>query len=435
MSQVQVAASEQAVIPPQESVVLLCENVWDGQADETLGPMEILVQDGKIADMDRKVARPDGARIVSLPNRTVTPGFTDCHAHMTFGRMGFMGFFALSQAQVLLKSLKWLRQTLLEGFTTVRDIASSSMWNFVTVDIRNAINQGIIAGPRMIVAPHALTSTGGHGDMGNSMSYEVYSSLRLGSVVDGPDAIQKAVRENIKAGADWIKCTGTGGFVSPTSDPGVPTFTQEEMNILVATAHDQRIPVAVHAYGDEGVKRAVIARADSIEHGNMASPEALRMMEKKGTFMVPTQFCFEDALVNLNNKAYWDVQPIWVYQKTAKYAPAIIECARNLAESDVKIAFGTDAGTFPTPPDSTCTWKEFPTMVKNGIDPLRALKAATSTAAELLRRPDLGTLAVGKTADIIAMPGDPFKDINVTGKVDFVMKEGRIYRGFQQFKA
>jgi tryptophan 2-monooxygenase len=302
------------------------------------------------------------------------------------------------------------------------------MWNFVTIDMKHAINQGIIVGPRMIVAPHGITSTGGHGNMGNAMSYEVYSFLEWGTIADGLDEIQKAVRADIKGGADWIKCTGTGGFVSPTSDPGVPTYTQEEMNILVATAHDQGIPVAVHAYGDEGVKRAIIAGADSIEHGNMASPEALRMIERKGTYVVPTQFCFEDALVNLNNKAYWAVQPLWVYQKMAKYASAIIECARNLAESNVKIAFGTDAGTFPTPPDSTYTWREFPTMVKNGIVPLRALKAATSTAAELLRRPDLGTLAVGKTADIIAMPGDPFKDINVTGKVDFVMKDGIIYR-------
>ena len=383
--------------------MLQCGNVWDGQSDTPLGPMEILVQDGKIADMERKVARPVGAKIISLPNRTVTPGFTDCHAHMAFPRGGFAGFFTLSQAQVLLYSLKWLRQTLLEGFTTVRDVAAAPMWNFVTIDMKQAINQGLIVGPRMIVAPHGITATGGHGDMGNAMSYEVYSYLRWGTIADGPDEIQKAVRADIKG--------------------------QEEMNILVRTAHDQGIPVAVHAYGDEGVKRAIIAGAESIEHGNMASPEALKMMEKKGTYLVPTQFCFEDALVNLNNRAYWDVQPIWVYKKTVKYAPAVIECAKNLAESKVKIAFGTDAGTFPTDGVSTCTWKEFPTMVKNGIDPLRALKAATSTAAELLRRPDLGTLAVGKTADIIAMPGDPFKDINVTGKVDFVMKEGKIYRG------
>ncbi|MGA9099239.1 MAG: amidohydrolase family protein [Methanotrichaceae archaeon] len=428
MSQIQVAASEPTGDSLKASIVLQCGNVWDGQADALLGPMEILVQDGKIADMDRKVARPAGAKIISLPNRTVTPGFTDCHAHMAFPRDNFAGFFTLSQAQVLLKSLKWLRQTLLEGFTTVRDVAAAPMWNFVTVDMKHAIEQGLIVGPRMIVAPHGISATGGHGDMGNAMSYEVYSSMEWGTIADGPDAIQKAVREDIKGGADWIKCTGTGGFVSPTSDPGVPTYTQEEMNILVRTAHDQGIPVAVHAYGDEGVKRAIIAGVDSIEHGNMASIEALKMMEKKGTFMVPTQFCFEDALVNLNNKAYWDVQPIWVYKKTVKYAPAIIECAKNLAESRVKIAFGTDAGTFPTPGDSTYTWKEFPTMVKNGIAPLRALKAATSVAAELLRRPDLGTLAVGKTADIIAMPGDPFQDINVTGQVDFVMKEGKIYR-------
>jgi len=428
MSQIQAAAGESAANSLRGSIVLQCGNVWDGQSDNPLGPMEILIQDGKIADMDRNVARPPDAKVIDLSKRMATPGFTDSHAHMAFPRDGFAGFFTYSQAKVLLYSLKWLKQTLYEGFTTVRDVAAAPMWNFVTIDMKHAIEQELIVGPRMIVAPHGITATGGHGDMGNAMSYEVYSFLEWSTIADGPDEIQKAVRADIKGGADWIKCTGTGGFVSPTSDPGVPTYTQEEMNILVRTAHDQGIPVAVHAYGDEGVQRAIIAGVESIEHGNMASIETLKMMEKKGTYMVPTQFCFEDALANLNNKSYWAVQPIWVYRKTAKYAPAIVDCARNLAESDVKIVFGTDAGTFPTDGTSTGTWKEFPTMVKNGIEPLRALKAATSTAAEMLRRPDLGTLAVGKTADIIAMPGDPFQDINVTGKVDFVMKEGKIYR-------
>lgn len=212
--------------------------------------------------------------------------------------------------------------------------------------------------------------------------------------------------------------------MSPTSDPGVPTYTQEEMDILVKTAHDQGIPVSVHAYGDEGIKREVIAGADSIEHGDMASLETLSMMEKNGTYIVPTQYTFMDPLANLNNSNYWATQPSWEYQKYAKYATIIRESEKNLANSDVKIAFGTDTGSFSFEDE----WKEFPAMVRNGISPLRTLKAATSMAAEMLRRPDLGTLAVGKTADIIAMPGNPFQDINVTGQVDFVMKEGIVYK-------
>lgn len=407
----------------QTPTVLVCGNVWDGQADAPLGPMEILVQKGKIAEMGKKVSRPAGAQVINLVNEMVTPGFIDCHAHLTFDPTNFMGMMSETASQAFVRSLPNTKQVLLNGFTTVCDLATAPQWGFLTIDLKNAINKGLIVGPRMIVAPHAISCTGGHGDFTGVYTPDVWNAMKSYVIADGPDAIQTAVRTEAKGGADWIKVTGTGGFMSPNDDPADPTYIQEEMNILVKTAHDMGKPVAVHAYGDEGIRRAVIAGVDVIEHGNMASPETLKMMEKNGTFMVPTQLALEDGIDNINNSAYWAHQSASYYEKTVKYAPTILASAKNLGNSNVKIAFGTDVGSLPFDQ----VWKEFPIMVKNGITPLRTLKAATSMAAELLRRPDIGTLAVGKTADIIAMPGNPFQDINVTGKVDFVMKDGKVY--------
>jgi len=424
ISQGAVLASEPAVDFGQVPVVLLCGNLWDGQADELLGPTEILVKDGKIAEIGESVTRPSGAKVVDLSDQTVTPGFIDCHVHVTYFPENFALMFTDSQSMTLLHALRPLSILLMNGFTTVRDVGTETKWNFVTVDIKHAVDQGLIIGPRMLVGPHIISSTGGHGDKSGMVSPELYNAMRSTAVADGPDEIQRVVREEVRGGADWIKFAATGGFASPTSDPGKTTYTQDEMNILVKTSHDLGVPVCAHDYGDEGVKRAVIAGVDSVEHGNMASLEALNMMEMNGTFLVPTQYALQSDADNINNTTYWMGLPSWEYQKMKKYAPSIKAAQKNLASSKVKIAFGTDAGLFPTKDN----WKEFPTMVRNGISPLRALKAATSTAAELLRRPDLGRLAVGKTADIIAMPGDPFEDINVTGNVDFVMKEGKIYK-------
>ena len=180
-------------------------------------------------------------------------------------------------------------------------------------------------------------------------------------------------------------------------------------------------PSPFTSMGAKRSKRSVEAGVDSVEHGSLASPEILALIKQKGIYLIPTQYTFEDSL---NNPKYWETHSKAEYEKTVKYTPALLACMKYLAESDIKVVFGTDTGLF----SFNDNWKEFPTMVKNGIKPVRALKSATSMAAEMLRRPDLGVLAVGKTADIIAMPGDPFADINVIGKVDFVMKEGILYK-------
>jgi imidazolonepropionase-like amidohydrolase len=277
-----------------------------------------------------------------------------------------------------------------------------------------------------VVAPHMISARGGHGDFSAMVADEYQDPSRPLELAaaDGGDEIRTRVRREIRAGADWIKFAATGGFASPSDDPGHATYSQQEMDVLVATAADLDVPVTPHSYGDEGIQRAVRAGVRSIEHGNLASSETLRMMTDAGVFIVPTQYTILSGARRDEGDALWAAMPEHSRRKMQKYRGALLNAAEHLAASDVRIAFGTDAGMFPHQDN----WREFPMMVSNGISHLRALLAATSVAAELLRLDDLGVIAEGKIADLIAMPGDPFTDIHVTGRVDFVMKDGVIYK-------
>jgi imidazolonepropionase-like amidohydrolase len=324
-----------------------------------------------------------------------------------------------------LKALPVLRALLMNGFTTVRDLGCGDV-DYPTIDLRNAVAAGIVEGPRMLVAPHLISARGGHGDFSGMVADEYQGCCRQLELAaaDGGDEIRTRVRQEIRAGADWIKFGATGGFASPSDDPGHATYSQEEMNVLVATATDLDVPVTPHSYGDEGIQRAVRAGVRSIEHGNLASPGTLRMMEDAGVFLVPTQHTILSGARRGNDDPIWMALPEHSQRKLDRYRGTLLDAAEHLAGSNVRIAFGTDAGMFPHHDN----WWEFPMMVSNGISELRALRAATSEAAALLQRDDLGVIAEGKIADLIAMPGDPFADIDATGQVDFVMKNGVIYK-------
>jgi imidazolonepropionase-like amidohydrolase len=372
-------------------------NVWDG-ISAPAAPRQVLVVEGRIQQLADAIEAPADARKVDLSGHTLTPGFMDCHIHVTLAPpVGLMMALDSSIAKTL-KSLPRLRALLMNGFTTVRDLGCGDV-DYPTIDLRDAVAAGIVVGPRMVVAPHMISARGG-------------------------DEIRTRVRQEIRAGADWIKFAATGGFASPSDDPGHATYSQDEMDVLVATARDLEVPVTPHSYGDEGIRRAVRAGVRSIEHGNLASAQTLRMMQDAGVFMVPTQYTILSGARRDEGDALWAALPEHSRRKMQKYRGALLDAAEHLAVSDVRIAFGTDAGMFPHQDN----WREFPMMVSTGITPLRALRAATSVAAELLRLDDLGVIAEGKIADLIAMPGDPFTDIDVTGQVDFVMKEGVIYK-------
>lgn len=405
-----------------KTVVLVADRCWDGVAEAPSGHTEVVVRDGRIAEVGERVDRGSG-RVVELGDRMLLPGFIDCHIHTTVDPSALLTAFVSDPGTVIaLRTLPVLRDLLDRGFTTVRDLATFAV-EPITLYLRDAVARGLITGPRMLVAPHLISARGGHGDLSTLLAPEY--RREIGVLAEGPAAITHAVREEIRAGADWIKFGATGGFGTPTDDPGRATYTQEEMDALVAAATDLGVPCTPHAYGDEAVARAVRAGVRSIEHGNLASAETLAMMQQRGVYLVPTQFMVADALDHLDDESYWQGKDPAERQKFGHYADQLHDSARNVAASEVRIAFGTDAGMFPHHQN----WKEFPAMVGTGISPLRALRAATSTAADLLQRPDLGRIQPGATADLIALPGDPFDDIEATGSVDFVMHSGAIHRG------
>ncbi|BBZ44525.1 metal-dependent hydrolase family protein [Mycobacterium parmense] len=399
-------------------------DVWDG-ISERAQRRQVLVVDGRIQRVGDTIEPPAGAKVVDLPGHTLTPGFMDCHTHVTLAPPFGPGAASHSSVSNALNALPVLRAILMNGFTTVRDLACADV-DYPTIDLRNAVAAGVIEGPRMLVAPHMISARGGHGDF-SAMVAGQYQGRRRAlelAAADGEDEIRTRVRQEVRAGADWIKFAATGGFATPSDEPAHATYSQREMDVLVATAADLDIPVTPHSYGDEGIRRAVRAGVRSVEHGNLASADTLRMMEDHGVFLVPTQYAVLSGARRSDDDSYWDALPEYTRRKVRRYRPALLNAAERLAASNVRVAFGTDAGMFPHHEN----WREFPTMVSTGITPLRALRAATSVAAELLRLDDLGAIAEGKIADLVAMPGDPFADIDVTGLVDFVMKEGVIYK-------
>ncbi|MGH8148288.1 MAG: amidohydrolase family protein, partial [Rhodanobacteraceae bacterium] len=309
------------------------------------------------------------------------------------------------------------REYMRYGFTTLRDMGSADP-EFPTVDLRNAIHSGLVEGPRLIVAAHIISSSAGHGDLRGF--YASRWDIPVSAIADDAGAIKALVRREHTFGSDWIKTTNTGGYFSPGDDPARVTWFDDEMNVLAATARQLGMPVAVHTGAAEGCKQAIRAGARSLEHAYLIDREALAMAKASDAFVVPTMQMTREDMRALHAHTL-PCQAVWKFSRDNQ---RIIESQRLIAGSDVNIAYGTDCGMFPFSHGIL----EFQAMVAAGLTPVRALKAATSVAAELLNQPDIGVLAVGKHADIVAMPGDPIADIGVTAKVDFVMKSGGIYR-------
>lgn len=398
--------------------VLSCGKVFDGISDRLAGPVEILVEGGRIAEIGRSVHRPAGAEVVDLSDRTASPGFIDTHVHLTMDASNLALQTLESSAAKALKGLSIAREYMRYGFTTLRDLGSMDP-EFPTVDLRNVINSGLVEGPRLIVAAHVLSSTAGHGDVGGF--YASRWTLPISAVADDAGRIKAMVRREHTFGSDWIKTSNTGGYFSPGDDPARVTWFDDEMNMLVATARQLGMPVAVHTGAAEGCKQAIRAGARSLEHAYLIDGEALEMAMNAGAFVVPTMQMTREDLRALHAHTL-PCQAVWKFSRDNE---RIVDSQRLIAKSEVKIAYGTDCGMFPFSHGIL----EFQAMVAAGLSPLRALKAATSVAAEMLGQDDIGVLAVGKQADIVAMPGDPLADISVTAKADFVMKGGVVYRG------
>lgn len=406
-------------------IVIRAGNVWDGISEKPVGPREILITGETIAEIGKTVNIPDGAKILDLSGHTVTPGFIDCHVHLTLRPELLGSFWSYSPSYKALLGAEALRTLLMNGFTTVRDCGDMDLHGFTVRDLKLASERGIIPGPRLVCSGHMISSRGGH--MNAMLSLAPDSHPWENCLADGSDEIRRVVRNEIKHGAEWVKYAASGGFSTAGDDPLQVTYTQEEMNALVAAARDFNRPVAVHVLGDEAIRRSVLAGVRSIEHGSMVSKETLGLMEKQGVYIVPTQFMATRPARMADDDACWASlnAPAHMRIKMRKYRDRLLDGAKNIATSTVKIAFGTDLGIFSYRTNGA---SEFHEMVTNGIAPARALRAATGVAAELLQRDDIGVLAPGRCADIVAMPGNPFREITVTEKADFVMKGGMVIK-------
>ena len=399
------------------ATVLICGRVFDGISEELAGPLEILVEGNRIIRIGPSVDRPSGASLIDLSDRTVSPGFIDTHVHLTMDAANLVQQTLQSSAAKALKGLSLAREYMNYGFTTLRDLGSADP-EWPTVDLRNAINAGLVQGPRLIVAAHILSASAGHGDLRGF--YNPRWTLPVSAIADDAGSIKALVRREHVFGSDWIKTTNTGGYFSAGDDPARVTWFDDEMEVLTATARQLGMPVAVHTGAAEGCKQAIRSGARSLEHAYLIDAEAIEMAEKAGSYIVPTMQMTQEDLQELHAGTL-PCQAVWKFSRDNE---GILASQRLIAKSGAKIAYGTDCGMFPFSHGIL----EFQAMVKAGLSPVRALKAGTSVAAELLGRDDLGVLAPGKLADIVAMAGDPIADIRATAKVDFVMKDGIVYR-------
>jgi imidazolonepropionase-like amidohydrolase len=409
--------------PTPAVTVLRAARLFDGRSDTTIPNGVVVVEGGKIAAAGSGLAIPAGAAVIDLGDATLLPGFIDSHTHLT-GQAGdnyVQDFFQDLRRPVAEQAFyggAYARRTLEAGFTTVRDVGSEKD---LDVGLRNAIAAGLTPGPRMLVARYAIGSTGGHCDVTGFPpdTFGKEPGVERG-IVSGADEAREAVRLDVKYGADVIKMCASGGVLSLGDDVAAPQLTDAELSAIVDEAHRLKRKTAAHAHGDLAARAAVRAGVDSIEHGSFLTDETLALMKSKGTFLVPT--CLAGQWTGGKLERF----PPEVAAKAKAAFAAHDEMFRRAVRSGVRIAFGTDSAVSPHGMNA----REFALMVDLGLSPAAALRTAGPNAAELLGLADrIGTLEKGKEADVVAVPGDPLRDIRVTEKVIFVMKEGQVFKG------
>jgi imidazolonepropionase-like amidohydrolase len=405
-----------------QKTYIWCGSLIDGKSDEPKKEMTIVVEKNRITSVEKGYSTPGRNDIsINLKNKTVTPGWMDMHVHLEeeTNPNRYLEEFTLNPADIAFQSVKFAEVTLMAGFTTVRDLGGTN----VNIALRNAINKGLINGPRVFTSGKSIATTGGHADPTNGYRKDLMGDPGpLDAVANGAEECRKAVRQRYKEGADLIKITATGGVLSVAKSGSNPQFMEEEIKAIVETAKDYGFKVAVHAHGAEGMKRAIRAGVNSIEHGTYMDDEAMELCKKFGTWYVPTLTAGAAVADSAKKPNYY---PALVTPKALEIGPKIIATFAEAYKTGVKIAFGTDAGVYKHGKN----WLEFGYMIRGGMKPMETIKAATMNAAELLgTEADMGSIETGKLADIVAVDGDPLKDPQVFGKVIFVMKDGIIYK-------
>jgi len=417
----QAAAPSTPASPPQ-AIVLKAAHLFDGRSGRLESPGMLVVQGQKIVGVGTNASIPAGARVVDLGDATLLPGFIDAHVHIADDHdddwaAGIYEGMLRFPAEQAFHAAHNAKVTLEAGFTTVRVVGAP---DFVDVALRNAIGEGLAEGPRMLVAGHAIGSTGGHCDSSPYPTDRVVPAGPMQGVCNGAEECRLATRDQMKYGADVIKICASGGVLSESDPVDVPQLTPEELSAIIGEAHRWGRKVAAHAHGDTAARLAVEAGVDSIEHGSFLQPATLELMKARGVYLVPTR-----------------MTQLWVEAKADTYPPKIGAKARaaynahgtmmhNAMRIGVPIAFGTDAAVFPHGLNA----QEFGDYVELGMAPATALMTSSQGAAKLLGvDQDTGTLEAGKFADVVAVPGDVLQDIHATEHPLLVMKQGALVRG------
>ena len=408
--------------PAPNVTILHCPALVDTVAGKLLGKSSVVIEGERVQKIVPDFITQDGATVVELAGQTCLPGLIDAHTHISsqITPTVYMDRLTKHEATWALRSTVFAQRTLMAGFTTVRNLGDD---NYETVALRDAVNGGWVEGPRIFTAGRAIGTTGGHADPNTGLRYDL--QIEPGGdpvIINGPDQAWAAVRENFKQGVNVIKIMSTGGVLDLGDNADHVEMSEEEIRAIVNASHDYGFVVGVHAHNAEGIRRAIVAGVDSIEHGTYMDDADIKLMKEHGTYYVPTVYTgqYVAEIAKTPGKL-----PPQVAAKALEVGPRIFATLGRAIKAGVKIAYGTDAGVYPHGDN----WKDFPLLVQAGMSPMDAIRTATVNAAHLLRKDkDLGDVSAGKYADVVAVPGNPLDDIQAMGKVSFVMKAGAIYK-------
>lgn len=408
-----------AQAPAKETILIKAGKLIDVRSGRVLENQAILIEGERIREVGAAATvaghAPQNARVIDLSNATVLPGLIDCHTHLTMELGGIAQSFTQSIPRQALVGARNARVTLEAGFTAVRNLHALG---FSDVALRDAINAGDVPGPRISASGPAIGPTGGHADE-STLAYEFHH--RADGIADGVPGVIAKTRENIKYGADCIKIMSTGGVLSKGDSPEAGQYSDEELKAIITEAHRLHRKVAAHAHGASGMKQAILAGIDSIEHGSYINDENMGLMKERGTYLVPTLYLTDWFMENYRRIGV----PQYMVDKANQVMPVMRQNAARAIKSGVKIAFGTDAAVYP----HGLNGREFAVYVKLGMTPMQAIQSATVNAADLLGWAEqVGAIEAGKFADIIAVSGNPAADVTTLERVSFVMKGGQVFK-------